>query len=140
MAVDFDKKINIDSMMSYMFMKKLMTPIIKTEAYDMGLVNNVGKVTKTPESREEKSALTVLDRFIFKMRRLLGGKLSQLNNFLYLQTLNNNFYNKLIVKGSIQQRAEIKRLVNDIDKVAEKYEIEVDDIIYGLLNENIRKL
>lgn len=133
-----NNKTNLDSILTFIFLKKLMAPIIKTDAYSMELVNNVGKVIKVPETEEEKNALTVLDKFVFKLKRLLGSKMSQLNNFLFLQTLNNDLYNKLIVKGSIQQRAEIKRIQRDIDKLQEKYEAELSDILYGLLNEEIR--
>jgi len=138
MAVNFESRTNIDSVLTYMFLKKIMTPIVKTPAYKLGLVNNVGKVIKKPVTDAEKSTLTILDKFIFKLRRLLGTKLTQLNNFLFLQTLSNDFYNKLIVKGSIEQRAEIKRITRDIDKIAEKYDCDVTDLVYLIANEETR--
>jgi len=140
MSVNFEARTNIDSVLTYMFLKKIMTPIVKTPAYKLGLVNNVGKVIKTPETDEEKSSLTILDKFVFKLRRLLGTKLTQLNNFLFLQTLSNDFYNKLIVKGSIEQRAEIKRISRDLDKVSEKYNCDFDDLLYLITNEQTRKM
>jgi len=137
MATLKEKK-NIDSILTYMFLKKLVTPITKTKAYKMGLVDNVGKIKNKPETEEEETALTILDKFIFKIKRLLGSKLSQLNNFLFLTTLNNSFYNKLVVRGTIQQRAEIKRIQKDIEKLQEKYKISFEELQTLLINEKLR--
>ena len=131
-------KSNVDKILTYVFLKKLVSPIVRTEAYKLGIVNNTGRVIKEPKTDKEKSSLTILDKTIFKLRRMLGSKISQLNNFLFLQTLSNDFYNKLVVRGSIEQRAEIKRIVKDVDKLAEKYDCEVDDILKTMLTEQIR--
>lgn len=139
MSVNLEKRVNIDSVMVYMFLKKIMTPIVKTPAYKMGLVNNVGKMIREPETDEEKSALTILDKFIFKLRRLLGSRVSNLNNFLFVQTLNNDFYNKLIVKGSVEQRAEIKRIKKDVEKIAEDKSISKSDIITMLIQDDLKE-
>lgn len=132
------KRETLDSVLTFIFLKKLMTPITKMPAYKKGLVDNTGKVIKTPETPDERASLTLLDKFMFKMKRLLGSKRTQLNNFLFLQTLSNDFYNKLVVRGSVEQRAEIKRLQRDIDKIAEANNTTVDGILYTLLHENIR--
>ena len=129
---------NLDSVLTFIFLKRLMTPITRSKAYRMQLIDATGRVIKKPETDEEKAALTLLDKFVFKVKRLLGSKLTQLNNFLFLQTLSNDFYNKLVVRGSIEQRAEIKRLQKDIDKIAEKNDTTIDGILYTLLHENIR--
>jgi len=112
---------NIDNIISYILIKKLVTPITRTKTYSLGLVNNAGRVIKEPETEAERHALTVLDKLVFKLKRLLGSKLINLNSFLYLSTLSNDFYNKIVVKGSIGQRAEIIRIKKDIQKLAEKY-------------------
>jgi hypothetical protein len=132
-------KSNIDSVLTYILVKKLVTPIAKTKAYKMGLVDAVGKTIKSPETDEEEESLTLFDKFIFKLKRVLGAKISLLNRFLYLQTLNNDFYNKLIVRGSVEQRAEIKRIENDIKVLESKYGISFDDYLLGLLSEMIDK-
>jgi hypothetical protein len=128
---------NIDSVMTYILIKKLVSPITRSQAYRLKLVDNAGKVVKTPETEQEKAALTVLDRFIFKLKRLLGSKLTVLNNFLYTITLGNDFYNNLIVKGGVETRGEIKRINKDVKNVMEKYNISFDTFLMGILNENI---
>lgn len=128
---------DIDSIMSFIIIKKLVTPIIKTDAYRLGLVNNAGKVIREPMDGNEKHALTILDKIIFKLKRLLGTKLITLNSFLYLQTMNHDIYNKLIVKGSVQNRAEIIRIAKDVKRVAESSGKDLEDILMQILKEDI---
>jgi hypothetical protein len=132
-------KQNIDTIMSYILVKKLVTPIVRTDAYKLKLVNQSGKVIREPENDKEHEALTLLDRIVFKLKRLLGLKLLNLNNFLFLQTINNDFYNKLVVRGTIKQRAEIQRIVKDVKGIKEKYNLENDDVIYSLLREELEE-
>lgn len=132
-------KDNIDTILSYILIKKLVTPINRTEAYKMHLVNSAGKVIKEPQTDREHDALTLLDRVVFKLKRLLGSKLLNLNNFLYMNTLSNDFYNKLVVRGSVTQRAEISRIVKDVKKLQETYQLDTDEIVYSILQEDIQK-
>lgn len=114
--MNLEQKENIDNILTYILIQKLVTPIIKHPAYAMGLVNSAGRVIRKPVTVAERMALTTFDKIIFKLKRLLGGKLLNLNNFLYMSTMNNDMYNKLIVRGSINQRAEILRIIRDVDK------------------------
>ena len=132
-----DHKSNVDTIMSYILVKKLVTPIVRTDAYKLKLVNAAGKVIKEPTTDREHEALTLLDRIVFKLKRLLGNKLLNLNNFLFLQTINNDFYNKLVVRGTIKQRAEIKRIAKDVKGIKEKYNMETNDVIYSLIKEEL---
>ena len=130
---------DLDSILVFLVMKRMMRPIKDTLAFKLGLVDSLGKSLKEPKTDKEKQALTVLDLFVFKMRRLLGSKMSQLNNFLFVKTIGNDLINKVIVKGTVSQRAEILRLQRELEKVSEKYDCGLDDILYTLLNEQIRK-
>ena len=133
-----EQRENIDNILSYIFIKKLVTPIVRTKAYSLGLVNSAGKVVKQPQSPKEKSSLTTLDKIIFKMKRLLGSKLINLNSFLYLTTMSNDFYNKLVVRGSVNQRAEVLRIIKDVEKLAENYDASFDDVIQTMVVEQIQ--
>lgn len=115
--MNLDQKENIDNILTYILIKKLVTPIVKMDAYRLGLINSSGKVIKQPETDLERSALTTLDRIILKLKRLLGTRLYVLNKFLYLATLNNDMYNKLIVRGTVNQRSEIQRIKRDVDSI-----------------------
>lgn len=129
----------VDTIISYILVKKLVTPIVRTDAYKLKLVNATGKVIKEPQTDKEHEALTLADRIVFKLKRLLGSKLLNLNNFLYLQTINNNFYNKLVVRGTIKQRAEILRIAKDVKGIKEKYNMNTEEVIYSLLKEELEQ-
>ena len=131
------KKNDVDALVTYLFLKKLMTPALQSDAFKLKLVDNSGRVIKNPETEQEKEALTLLDRLIFKMRRLLGPRIANLYNFLYVQTLGANMYNNLIVMGSVSQRAEIKRITNDFKRLTESHNIKLDDLVYTLMTEEI---
>jgi hypothetical protein len=128
----------VDTIMSYILIKKLVTPITQTKAFKMGLVNGAGKVIREPKTDEENAVLTILDRIVYKIKRLLNTKLLNLNNFLYLQTINNDFYNKLIVRGTIKQRAEIMRITKDVKDIKEKYNIDTEELICSLITEELQ--
>lgn len=133
-----ERKENIDNILTYIFIKKLIQPITQTDAYRQGIVNNAGRVMKKPETEKEKQAFTTFDKLIFKLKRLLGSKLINLNSFLYLTTLSNDFYNKLVVRGSVNQRAEILRIKKDLEKLSEKYNTDIDGIVQTLIVEKIK--
>ena len=130
-------KSNIDSILTYIIIKSLVTPVVQTKAYKLGLVDNNGRQIKEPETEEEKEAISVLQQFIFKLKRLLGSRLLNLKRFLYVATLSNDFYNKLIVKGSVEQRAEIKRMEKGVKALQEKYDKSLEEFLMGLLNEEL---
>lgn len=130
-------KQNIDSIITFLLIKKLITPFTSTEAYKLGLIDLNGKIIKVPETDKEKDALTILDRVIIKLKRLLGNKIINFNKFMYLKTLNVNMYNKLNVKGTVEQRAEIIRINKDIRQMQEKYQMNFDDILQIVLNESL---
>lgn len=131
---------NIDSIISYLLIRKLICPIIKSKAYQLGLVDITGKVIKEPSNPTEESALTVLDKLVFKLKRLLGTKLLVLNKFMYINTLNNSMYDKLNVKGNINQRTEIKKMINDIRNLQESNNINEDELLYSLLSESLEQI
>ena len=71
----------IDLLITYRIIKLLVTPFDKQEAFKYGIIDKNGNVLKTYkslETKQEKESYTVLDRFIFNLKRLLqklpGGK------------------------------------------------------------------
>lgn len=49
----------------------LATPIEKSDAYKMGIINADGKKIKNPTTSSEKDAYSLLQRFVFKVQRAL---------------------------------------------------------------------
>ena len=134
-----EQRSNIDSIVGYIIIKKLTTPIVRTAAYKKGIVNNAGRQVRDPQTDIERQSFTLLDKIVFKLKRLLGGKISNFNNFLYLQTMSNDFYNKLIVRGTIKQRSEIDRIQKDIKHIKEKYDASTEELVTYLINEDIKE-
>jgi len=71
----------VDTYTVYKMINKLVTPWKETDAYKLGIIDKRGKVLKKYKNLEtvkEKDAYTVLDRFVFNLKRILekmpGGK------------------------------------------------------------------
>ena len=71
----------IDAFITFRFLKLLVTPFNKTEAFKLGIIDERGKVLrkyKTLERIEERKAYTILHRLVFNIKKLLeklpGGK------------------------------------------------------------------
>ena len=133
------KNESIDSAIVLLIIKKLTKPIVQTQAYKLGLVNGNGMVIKVPDTASERSSLTLLDRFAFKLKRLLGTRLVSLNDFLYVHSTP-SVYNQLRPTGNLQQRAEIKRIARDVSRLAEQYDCDLEHIINSLINEELREV
>ncbi len=59
----------------YQFLKKLVTPFNKTKAFELGIVDEKGKILKRRrdlEGDEEKSAYTLSDTLIWNIKKLMG--------------------------------------------------------------------
>ena len=62
----------VDLILIYQFLKRLTTPFNKTEAYQLGLIDEKGKRTsKKIETKEEENAYGYFDRLVFNIKRLI---------------------------------------------------------------------
>ena len=71
----------IDAFITFRFLKLLVTPFNKTEAFKQGIIDERGKVLrkyKTLSTIEERRSYTILHRLVFNIKRLIeklpGGK------------------------------------------------------------------
>jgi hypothetical protein len=71
----------IDALVAYRVLKLLVTPFNKTKAFALGIIDEKGKVLikskeikkmGNPERREFRTAYTLLIRFVFNLKRMLG--------------------------------------------------------------------
>ena len=63
----------VDLFVTYRFLKLLVTPWEKQEAYKLGIIDKNGKRTdKKLDSSDEKSAFTLLHRLVFNFKRILS--------------------------------------------------------------------
>ena len=69
-----------DTIYTYRFLKLLVTPFRKTEAYNLGIIDETGKRIKDKkiETAEERAAFNLFHRLVFNLKRLIetvpGGK------------------------------------------------------------------
>lgn len=66
------------------FVKRLLTPIKKTKAFKLGLIDEKGKKLRKPQTREERNSFTVLDKLIFKIKKLVGHRVANLATFMLI--------------------------------------------------------
>ena len=127
----------IDSVLAYVFLKSILTNPATTDAFRLGLIDAQGHIKKEPETHEEKISLTVLDKIGFKIRRLLGAKISELSSFAYIKSSKSRFQNQLST-NSVEKKALIKRVMNDIKNLTESHDIDFEDVARIYLNEEMK--
>jgi hypothetical protein len=132
-----NKRKKLDDILNLIVVKKLITPITKTEAFKKGFVDKDGKTIK---SDNEDFELSLFDKLMFKIKRLLGPKLNQLNNFLYVQTLDDDVLNNIVITGGLEKKGATKRVKADIEKLTERYNIEIEDVMLLMLHEQLKEM
>jgi hypothetical protein len=60
-----------DLILIYQFIKRLTTPFNQTDAFELGLIDEKGKLLKKAQTSEEKAAYGYFDRLVFNIKRLL---------------------------------------------------------------------
>lgn|SRR5574343_69537 len=128
---------NIDSILSYVLIKSIMTNPMSTKAYDIGLIDEKGNTIKEPENEDEEEALTVLDKLGFKIRRMLGSRISELSTFAYVKSIPGK-YQDLLSTNSVEKKAMVKRVTKDIENLAENHKMPFDEIVKIYLNESLK--
>ena len=61
-----------DLFYAFRFLKLLVTPWNKMEAFELEIIDDNGKVINKPKTNEEKSAYTVFHRLVFNIKRLMN--------------------------------------------------------------------
>lgn len=62
----------VDTVVAYRLLRMLATPIERSDAFRLGLVDKDGKKIKEPLSQQELDATSLLQRFVFKVQRALN--------------------------------------------------------------------
>ena len=69
----------IDALVAYRVLKLLVTPFNKTKAFALGIIDEKGKVLvkskdikRLPNPAKARNAYTLLIRFVFNLKRMLG--------------------------------------------------------------------
>ena len=65
----------IDAVIAYRVLKLLVTPFNRTKAFELGIIDEKGKVLKKSKEikdPKERNAYTLLIRFVFNLKKLLA--------------------------------------------------------------------
>ena len=102
-----------DLVYTFRFLKLLVTPFEKTNAYKLGLIDDKGKKLRKPETSEEKSAYNPFHRIVFNIKKLIakvpGGssRIASYASALYLikekYNISDKNLNKMISESGIDQ-------------------------------------
>jgi len=71
---------SLDAIFFTAMMKRLTTPTKLLPAYKMGLIDAQGKVLREPGDKDERRALTSMDRIALMMKRYMGGNVRLMYN------------------------------------------------------------
>lgn len=69
-----------------LIMHNLSQRIEDTQAFKLGLINELGNVIKRPSTLEEQTAFSTIDKYLLKLKKLLGTNVGLLNNEMYLES------------------------------------------------------
>lgn len=61
----------VDTVVAYRLLRMLATPIERSDAFKLGIVNKDGEKIQEPLSQQELNAYSLLQRFVFKVQRAL---------------------------------------------------------------------
>lgn len=102
-----------DLVYTFRFLKLLVTPFEKTNAFKLGLIDDKGKKLRKPETTEEKSAYNPFHRIVFNIKKLIakapGGstRIASYASALYLikekYNISDKNLNKMINESGIDQ-------------------------------------
>ena len=88
-----------DLVYTFRFLKLLVTPFEKTDAYRLGIIDEKGKKLRRAKTEEEKNIYTPFHRLVYNIKKLIpGGKIGSYASALYLIKEDGNLSDKSIEK------------------------------------------
>lgn len=110
-----------NSIVQAYLIKKLSEPITDTKAYQLKLVNEDGIIIKKPETVEEMSALTSIDKYIFDLKTILGDSaIGTINNIRLLKLEENTIFDPEKYKKELALKAKVKDIVLNLNNVIQE--------------------
>lgn len=119
-----------DTIVTYIVLKRLVKNWNEWDAFKVGIIDDKGNKLKHPVTSEERAAWTILDRFVYNVKRILNkfigqSKLAFLLTTAYLLKDSINFYyeqNKEILKEdlnnfNLEKQIKIHKLLKEIDNL-----------------------
>lgn len=108
---------HVQDVVAYIFIRSMVTPINKTAAYKNKFVDEQGFELKEPKTKADHKVYTILDKTVFKLKRVLGSRINELAPFFFLTAYDGGLEKYLTVKGGSQNRASVKLAREKIRKM-----------------------
>ena len=117
----------VDLFVTYRFLKLLVTPWQKQEAYKLGIIDNKGKALKKARdlaTEEERSSFSLLHRLVFNVKRIFGkvpGLRTQLGTYAAaLFLLKEHYKIENLPEGEITKYLLENNLIDLNDSISEE--------------------
>jgi len=96
-----------------LIMHNLSQRIEDTQAFKLGLINEFGNVVKQPSTLEERTAFSSIDKYLLKLKKLLGTNIGLLNNQVYLESaIKTSEIPIELYDKEVKLKADMKMLMN----------------------------
>jgi hypothetical protein len=110
------------SFASSIFLYRLTESLIETPAYKLGLIDEKGNRQRIPVTLEEKQALTPLDVYIFRLRKLVGeNNIEMLNSSVIISLLSESNstekFDAVKYEKELKLQEQVKNIVADYKSV-----------------------
>ena len=117
MAIDESRRQRVSDIIMSVLLRKLLKPATSSAAYQMGLINSKGQQIREPRNKREEEAITSLDKVVWKIQRMLGGRINELQLFSYLNSFPEEIEDYLYTTSSVWQRSQVTRAKVDLKKL-----------------------
>ena len=115
--MDNSRKERTSDIMMAVMLRKLLKPAASSKAFQYGLINSKGQQIRDPKTQAEKDSITSLDKLVWKIQRMLGAKINELQMFSYLNSFPEEIENYLYTTSSVWQRSQVTRAKVDLKKL-----------------------
>ena len=114
--MDARKEHTSDIMMA-VILRKLLKPATASKAFQYGLINSKGQQIREPKTKAEEESITSLDKLVWKIQRMLGTRINELQMFSYLNSFPEEIENYLYTTSSVWNRSQVTRAKVDLKKL-----------------------
>lgn len=119
-------------------LEKMSAPMTSLPAYQMGIINEQGHKIKDPTTLQEHRSYGVLDRYIIRLKRMIGSKIDSINEQQYIDFIADEIKNKNLITedwDEIDYREKViakKEITNKLECLLNEY--------YNILKEGEQRL
>lgn len=109
-------------LMASILINRMSQPIAEMSAFKLGLIDEQANVIQSPSTDEERAALTPIDFYVLKLRKLIGEDKLQLMNTTVLieklsKPLEEEAFDSKMYEAEVELKEQISMLAKDYKKI-----------------------